>query len=66
MPAKVYIGDSVYAQESSHAPGWAVVVLTTENGMPGDPSNEICMEPEVIEAFLHLPVVERIAERLRR
>ena len=61
MSAKVYIGDSVYAQESDHAPGWAVVVLTTENGLPGDPSNEICMEPKVIAAFLQLPLVERHA-----
>ena len=59
MPAKVYIGDSVYATESDHVAMWAGVMLTTENGLPGDPSNSIYLEPEVIQALLSLPVVER-------
>lgn len=43
---KVYIGDSVYAEFDGYC-----IVLTTENGMPGDPSNRIVMEPEVVNDF---------------
>ena len=45
---KQYLGDSVYVE----ALEWGVVRLTTENGLPGDPSNEIFMEPEVAVAFI--------------
>lgn len=48
MPVeKTYLGDSVYAAFD----GWGVT-LTTENGLPGDPSNTIVLEPEVVTAFL--------------
>jgi hypothetical protein len=46
LPKKIYIGDSVYAKYD----GWSIT-LTTENGYPDDPRNEIVMEPEVIEGF---------------
>lgn len=50
---KEYLGDSVYAQI-----GQGFVILTTENGLPDDPSNKIFMEESVIKAFLRY--VERI------
>ena len=43
---KCYLGDSVYA---SFIRGG--ILLTTENGLPTDPSNEIFLEPEVLEAL---------------
>lgn len=39
---KTYIGDSVYLEFD----GWSII-LTTENGLPNDPSNKIILEPEV-------------------
>ena len=45
--AKVYLGDSVYAEFN----GWAIV-LTTENGLPQDPSNVIYLEPSVLRTFI--------------
>ena len=45
--SKVYLGDSVYAEY--YAGG---ILLTTENGLPDDPSNTIALEPEVLEALL--------------
>lgn len=47
MRSKIYLGDSVYA--STDALGR--VVLTTENGLPDDPSNKIVLEAEVLSAF---------------
>lgn len=44
---KVYLGDSVYAVYDGHG-----IVLTTENGLPTDPSNRIYLEPSVVNAFL--------------
>lgn len=44
---KAYLGDSVYADIDD----FGGIILTTENGLPNDPSNEIYMEPEVISAF---------------
>lgn len=41
---KVYLGDSVYADFDGYH-----IVLTTENG--ADPSNTICLEPEVLDAL---------------
>lgn len=41
-----YIGDSVYAEFDGYA-----VILTTENGLPNDPSNRIVLEPEVMIAL---------------
>lgn len=55
MPEKIYLGDSVYCQFDGHG-----FVLTTENGMPHDPSNKIYLEPEVIHALFRN--VNRIIE----
>lgn len=41
---KVYLGDSVYAEFDGYA-----IILTTENGLPSDPSNTIILEPEILE-----------------
>lgn len=43
MRKKVYIGDSVYATCDDDQ-----IILTTENGLPGDPSNEIYLDFEVL------------------
>jgi hypothetical protein len=45
MEKKEYLGDSVYAELNENGD----IVLTTENGLPDDPSNEIVMEPFVLE-----------------
>jgi hypothetical protein len=50
---KVYLGDSVYA-EFEHG----MIRLTTDNGM--GPSNEIFLEPEVIQALVRFAVGNRI------
>ncbi len=44
---KRYIGDSVYVTWENGG-----VWLTTENGLPGDPSNRIYMEGSVLTGFL--------------
>ena len=44
---KVYLGDSVYARFDSRGG----VELTTENGLPTDPSNTIYLEPETFHAL---------------
>lgn len=44
---KVYLGDSVYADFDGYA-----VILTTENGLPSDPSNRIVLEPSVIHSLI--------------
>lgn len=46
MNKKQYLGDSVYVDFDGFA-----IVLTTENGQEGDPSNRIDMEPEVVQAL---------------
>ena len=43
---KEYLGDSVYAEFDGYH-----VILTTENGLPNDPSNRIAMEDQVIHAL---------------
>ena len=43
---KQYIGDSVYAEFDGYG-----IILTTENGLPFDPSNRIIIEPEVLNAL---------------
>lgn len=45
---KAYLGDSVYVRSD----GGMRIMLTTENGLPDDPSNSIVLEPEVIENLL--------------
>ena len=54
---KVYLGDSVYAEHDGYG-----VILTTENGLPTDPSNTIYLEPSVLEQ-LRLFVVSVEGER---
>lgn len=49
MSDKVYLGDSVYAEVGAFM---GCVVLTTENGLPDDPSNTIVLEPEVYHALI--------------
>ena len=46
-PNKDYLGDSVYATFDGYA-----ITLTTENGLPSDPSNTIVIEPNVFEAIV--------------
>jgi len=45
---KTYLGDSVYVEEDEELIG---ITLTTENGLPEDPSNIIFLESQVIEAL---------------
>ena len=40
---KVYLGDSVYVRRDADH-----IIITTENGLPSDPSNEIYLDGEVI------------------
>jgi hypothetical protein len=49
---KEYLGDSVYVENIGYA-----IRLTTENGLPTDPSNEIFVEPEVVAALIHFAAV---------
>ena len=44
---KAYIGDSVYARIE-----FGSLVLTTENGEPDDPSNEIFIDYETLVTLL--------------
>ena len=48
MAKKEYLGDSVYAELDDDG----TIILTTENGLPDDPSNSILLEPEVFNALL--------------
>jgi hypothetical protein len=50
---KDYLGDSVYAQHDGYH-----IILTTENGYPDDPRNQIALEPNVLAALTRY--VERI------
>ena len=45
--SKTYLGDSVYC-EVIHGQ----IKLTTENGLPSDPSNKIYLDLEVYEALV--------------
>jgi hypothetical protein len=47
MSTKQYIGDSVYANFDGYH-----IILTTENGLPDDPSNRIAVEPAVLYALI--------------
>lgn len=40
---KEYLGDSVYVRRDRDH-----IILTTENGLPSDPSNEIYLDGEVL------------------
>lgn len=44
---KEYLGDSVYAEADGDD-----IILTTENGDIGDPSNIIVLEPTVFSALV--------------
>lgn len=46
MSEKTYLGDSVYATFDGYH-----IILTTENGMPDDPSNRIALEPAVLASL---------------
>lgn len=56
-PGKIYLGDSVYAAIDPDGRG---IVLTTENGIPEDPSNTIFLDSSVVDALLKY--VERVRE----
>lgn len=57
---KSYLGDSVYVEVNEHGQ----LVLTTENGMPTDPSNEIFLEPETYKALQkYVETVKALRER---
>ena len=47
MKSKLYLGDSVYASHDGYN-----IWLTTENGYPDDPRNEIALEPAVFRALV--------------
>lgn len=65
--AKAYIGDGAYVDFDGYA-----LVLTTENGLPTDPSNQIVLEPSVYRSLADYvkaladdavdPVGERVTE----
>lgn len=46
---KTYLGDSVYVQRGPFA---GEAVLTTENGLPGDPSNTVVLGPGELAALV--------------
>lgn len=46
---KRYLGDSVYVDVQDYG-----IVLTTENGLPDDPSNTIFLEPQTIRSLYHM------------
>ncbi len=48
-PIKEYLGDSVYVQVED---GSSTVTITTENGLPTDPSNTIHLDPGVMNALI--------------
>lgn len=53
---KTYLGDSVYAELTSGG-----ITLTTENGLPNDPSNTIVLEPDValhLHAFIDRHIIK--------
>jgi hypothetical protein len=58
LTMKDYLGDSVYAEWNGYA-----VILTTENGLPTDPSNTIAMDPETLSALARF--ARRVEELLR-
>jgi len=44
---KEYLGDSVYIEDGGYE-----LILTTENGLPNDPSNKIVFDDSVLHNFL--------------
>ena len=55
---KSYIDDSVYARIE-----FGTLILTTENGLPDDPSNEIFIEYETLKGILHYCERNKFYER---
>ena len=51
MSVKDYLGDSVYSDFDGYH-----IILTTENGLPDDPSNRIAIEPSVLQALIRYAV----------
>lgn len=47
MPNKEYLGDSVYVEFDGFG-----LTLTTNNGYPDDPRNEIYLEPKIVENMI--------------
>ena len=52
---KSYLGDSVYCIYD----GGGCFILTTENGVPTDPSNEIYIDDQVLKALIKFTSKER-------
>lgn len=48
---KIYVGDSVYAEWNPDLYG-EHLVLTTENGLPSDPSNTILLGPQELQNLI--------------
>jgi Holliday junction resolvase len=46
---KRHLGDSVYVQKEVDEAG---MVLSTQHGSSGNPSNQIYLEPEVLQALV--------------
>ena len=46
---KEYIGDSVYIEYNNE---YEILILTTEDGFPDDPSNRIVLEDSVVKSLL--------------
>jgi hypothetical protein len=62
LPDKMYLGDSVYCRVDPDG----VFVLTTENGLPTDPSNKIYLEPDVYDQLaLYVAHVRRAISQMR-
>jgi hypothetical protein len=59
MIPKEYLGDSVYATSDGYG-----ITLTTENGF--GPSNEIYLEPEVLEALNRYAALVRAESAAKR
>jgi hypothetical protein len=57
---KEYLGDSVYANFDGYH-----IILTTENGIPEDPSNEIFLEPNVLQNIFEYSknITKKLEER---
>jgi len=52
--SKTYLGDSVYTEISGEH-----LVLTTENGLPTDPSNCILLDNRTLKSLLEYLEVEK-------
>ena len=50
-----YLGDSVYASWDGYA-----VKLTTQNGLPTDPSNTIVLEPAVLRRLFNFAYIKGV------